>query len=157
LKLSSQKIALLAEIVGGVAVVVSLIYLGVQVRNQNIEARASALQDFYVGWRESTSVFTDESLVELAVKGDKDFESLTETERLRLFASLHSLIRLFEESYLQHRQDRLDPELWAAMNRQFSQLFASSIYQRYWEKRSDWYHIDFQNHVDDIQQTEYEY
>ena len=42
-------IGAIGEIVGALAVVVSLGYLGIQIRNQNIESRAAAMHDLSVG------------------------------------------------------------------------------------------------------------
>ena len=157
MKLSLQELALLAEIIGAIAVVFSLLYLGQQIRIQNEEARAAAMHDFYVGWRETNSLFTDRTLADVYVKARENYDSLTEAERLRLFGGLHGLVRLFEEAFLQHQEERINPGLWDAVNRQYSSLFSSPVYKRYWEVRGVWYHEKFQKHVNNLQQSGYQF
>ncbi|MFT5417081.1 MAG: hypothetical protein ACI915_003417 [Gammaproteobacteria bacterium] len=155
MKLSLQKIALLAEIIGAIAVVCSLLYLGQQIRIQNEESRAAARHDFYVGWRESTVLFTDTVLADIFVRASEDPESLSEAERLQLLGGLHGLVRLFEEAFLQHQEERIDQDLWNAVNRQYSSLFSSPVYKKYWEERGQWYHKEFQKHVNKLQKLAY--
>jgi len=154
LKLSDW--ASIAEIIGAIAVVVSLLYLAAQINGQTQEARAAAMHEFMVGWRESTAAFTDRELSETFVKASSNFESLTKSDRLILFGGLHGLIRLFEEAFLQYKQKRLDPGLWDAINRQYSSLLSDPVYKRYWEMRGDWYHQEFRQYVDDMGRTAYQ-
>jgi hypothetical protein len=144
------------EIVGAAAVVISLLYLGVQVRNQNSESQAAAKHAFSVGWREISATFTDKDLADIYVKANTDFESLSEAEVLRLLGGLHGVVRIFEEAFDQHRQGRLSSDYWEAINRQYSSLFSASVYQKYWEMRRAWYHEGFQQYVDNMVLTEYE-
>ncbi len=151
-----EAVGAISEIVGAIAVVVSLLYLGLQIRIQNAESRAAAMHDFYVGWRESSASFIDGALAEIFVKANANFDSLTEPERLRLLGGLHGLIRLFEEAFFQHQQKRLTPGLWDAINRQYSSLFSSPVYKKYWEMRCAWYHEEFQQYVDSLNRTGYQ-
>jgi hypothetical protein len=151
-----EAIGAVSEIVGAAAVVISLLYLARQVQIQNSESRAAAMHEFYAGWRESSVSFVDGELAEIFIKASSDFDSLTEIERLRLLGGLHGLIRLFEEAYFQHQQNRLDPGMWNAINRQYSSLFSNAVYIRYWEMRRDWYHEEFQRHIDNLAHSGYQ-
>ena len=151
-----EAVGAVSEIVGAAAVVVSLLYLARQVQIQNSESRAAAMHEFYVGWRESSVSFVDGELAEIYIKANTNFDSLTEIERLRLLAALHGRIRLFEEAYFQHQQNRFNPGTWIAINRQYASLFSSAAYIRYWEMRRDWYDEEFQRHIDDLAQSGYQ-
>ena len=151
-----EAIGAVGEIVGAAAVVVSLLYLARQVQIQNSESRAAAMHEFYVGWRESSVPFVDGDLADLFIKASADFDSLTEIEKLRLFGGLQGLIRLFEEAYFQHQQNRINSGMWNAINRQYSSLFSNVVYIRYWQMRRDWYHEEFQTHIDNLGQSNYQ-
>ena len=151
-----EAVGAVSEIVGAAAVVVSLLYLARQVQIQNSESRAAAMHEFYVGWRESSVSFVDGELAEIYIKANTNFDSLTEIERLRLLAALHGRIRLFEEAYFQQQQNRFNPGMWNAINRQYASLFSSAAYIRYWEMRRDWYDEEFQRHIDDLAQSGYQ-
>jgi hypothetical protein len=146
-------IGAVGEIVGAGAVVISLVYLALQIRVQNAESRAAAQHDFIVGWREVSAAFTNGELAEIWVRANKGPDGLTEVELLQLVASLHGPTRLFEEAYDQFRKRRLESHLWAAVNRQFSALFSAPAYQEYWKLRKDYCHEDFQTYVDEMIKT----
>ena len=50
-------IGAVGEIIGALAVVISLLYLATQIKSQNRESRVAAMHDISVGFREATSKF----------------------------------------------------------------------------------------------------
>ena len=148
-------IGAIGEIFGAAAVVISLLYLARQVRTQNMESRATAMHEFYVGWRDSATSFVDIDLAESFVRASDNFDSLSQAEKLRLIGIISGPVRLFEEAYFNHRQNRLDTDVWDAINRQFAELFSNGVYQEYWKLRRDWFSEEFQRHVDGLVQSGY--
>ena len=149
-------IGAIEEMVGAAAVVLSLGYLGVQIRNQNAEARTGAMHDISVGWRSASEQFTDGELAEIFIKANHDFESLTEVEALRFVAGVHGIFRVFEEAHNQHSRGRLDGNLWDAMNHQYASYLAAPAFRKYWEMRGYQYNADFQDYVGQLQPTQWD-
>lgn len=79
-----EAIGAVGEIVGAAAVVVSMVYLGKQIRNQNRESQVGAMHEISLGFRQSATALLDNGLTELFVKGLKGFDLLTEEEQVRL-------------------------------------------------------------------------
>ena len=76
--------ALVAEIVAAVAVVFSLLFVGVQLREYNKVARGEARNQTMEQWSNvRRSIYTDEGTAEIYVRGKADPDSLNDTERLR--------------------------------------------------------------------------
>ena len=153
--MSWEAIGAVGEIVGAAAVVVSLLYLAFQIRNQNAESRAAAIHDFNVGFREASTIFTDGELAEIYVKANDDFDSLSDAERIRLLGAFHLPARVFEEAFEHHRQGRLDPLAWAAIEGHFAALFSSPAYQGFWNLRAFSYRSDFRDYVDSLKLTDW--
>jgi hypothetical protein len=150
-----EAVGVVSEIVGATAVVISLLYLARQLQIQNAESRSSAMHEFYVGWRESATSFADTGMGDLYVRASEDFDSLSQSEKICLIGVISGPVRLFEEAFFHHRQNRLSADMWDAINRQYSALFSNAVYQRYWTLRHDWFTVEFQQHVDVLVKREY--
>ena len=150
-----EAIGAIGEIVGAAAVVFSLGYLAVQIRNQNSESRVAAVHDISIGWRAASEVFTDGELADIFIKANDDFSSLSKAEALRFIAGVHGIFRVFEEAFGQSRLRRLDENLWDAMNRQYSSYMAAPAFRKYWELRSDHYNQEFQDYVERLEPTKW--
>jgi hypothetical protein len=101
-------IGAVGEIVGAVAVVISLIYLAAQIRNQNRESRLTRMHEMSHGFREATSKLLDAEVTDIFVKAIGSFESLTDGERLNLIIGMTAIFRAWEEAFIQrvHFDDR---------------------------------------------------
>ncbi|MEC7418977.1 MAG: hypothetical protein VX659_02865, partial [Pseudomonadota bacterium] len=73
----------IGEIVGALAVVMSLIYLASQIRIQNREAKISSVHDITEAFRLAITSFQDEQRAIVYTKALRDFDNLTEAERLQ--------------------------------------------------------------------------
>ena len=149
-------IGALGEIIGAAAVVLSLGYLAVQIRNQNTESRLAAMHDISAGWRAASEQFTDHELADIFIKANHDFDSLSEAEALRFIAGVHGIFRVFEEAYIQHSLGRLDTNLWDAMNHQYASYLAAPAFRKYWDIRGYQYNADFQEYVAKLKPTEWD-
>ena len=93
-------IGAIGEVIGTAAVVVSLIYVGFQIRQNTSSAQASTFQSYVenaMGWM--ASVYEDEELCELWRRGSDDLESLNTNEKDRYSFLLLAFFRMFENVY----------------------------------------------------------
>jgi hypothetical protein len=148
-------IAAVAEILAASGVVISLFYLGIQIRAQNRESRLAAMHEISGAFRDSYGQFKDGDIADFFVRGNTDFQSLTDVEKVRLFATINPLLKVFEEAFWQFRQDRFDEELWLPMVSQFSFFLAAPTLVQAWEQRKSHYNTDFQKFVDGLSKSEY--
>ena len=58
-------IGAVGEIVGALAVVVSLVYLAVQIRSQNKESRMAAMHEFSAGYRDTLATIAEGQMAEI--------------------------------------------------------------------------------------------
>jgi hypothetical protein len=138
-----------AEALASLAVVVSLVYLAIQVRLQSRESRISVVHSLTEQWGEAVQAFaTHADLYAIWIKGLMDFECLTPEERGRFSAILINLSQIFESLHLHHREGRVDPELWDAFENRLRDVFATPGAQCWWAHRRHWHTQRFQAHVD---------
>ena len=107
-------IGAIREIIGAGAVVASLVYLAIQIRTQNREARLSAMHDISVGFRDAIIPFSSEDMATILVKANIDYESLTDIEAQRIIVLMGQFFRAWEEAFIQHEEGHLDSRSWDA-------------------------------------------
>jgi len=146
--MSIQDWSAFAEIVGAVAVVVSLLYLAIQMRSQNRETRLSTINSSLAEWNSLLALVADNSeLAEIWNRGLKN-EALSEDEEVRFRAFANSYLRVVEGLYLQHLEGRLDARIWHGIGKGTKEMFSAAGLHRFWRHRKDWYSTEFRGFVE---------
>ena len=151
-----EAIGAVGEIFGASAVVLSLIYLGVQIRNQNTEARAAAVHEIAEGFRDIVLPYVDPDFAQVFVRANEDSGALTDAERVQIISAGQRMLRLWEEAYYQHVAGRLDERLWHSIVRQYSAFLSAGSFTRVWALRRDFYTESFCEFVDNVQKRAFE-
>ena len=111
-----QEYAQLAEILGAVAIVVSLLFVGVQVRQSNSIATSDAIlvsTQLWIGaYRE---VYGSSESIAFFRKAINHCEDLSDDERGRFFAMLGSFIAAYDNVYSQYMSGRLPVETFVSI------------------------------------------
>jgi len=147
--MSWPQIVTLAETASAVAVVISLAYLALQVRNQVKECRMSVVNSLTQQWGEALQAFAlHPDLYGIWIRGLENFEALSPEERGRFSAIVVTLTQIFESLHLHYLDGKVDPELWAGFDRRLCDVFATPGVQAWWRLRRHWHGRRFQQHVD---------
>ncbi len=141
--------------IGAFAVVVSLIYLALQIRSQNSQARLSALHEMSREQRRTTAIFAGERISDIFVRANQDFGSISEAESVQLIVPVTNLFRAWESAFLENRDGNLDENVWSALSRDYTQPMGASSFQHIWNLRKQNYDPSFQEYVDSNQTEEY--
>lgn len=150
-----EALGTIAEIVGAIAVVASLIYLAVQIRVQNRESRMAAVHDILEAFRSIQFPVQDAETAKLWIKAVSDYDSLKDYEKMQMMAVVGPMIRVWEEAYFQFQSGRLDREIWDTMVTQFSDLMATPMYVKFWDIRKHVYSKRFTAFVNDLEIGQY--
>jgi len=101
------------EVLGAIAVFVSLIYLAVQTRNNTKALRSSAFHQVRESFSQvSLAITVDPELAVLADRAAKNDQSLSENEIVRYNFLLTTLVRRGESAYFQSSEGNLQMETW---------------------------------------------
>ena len=112
-----QAIGVVAEVVSAIAVVVSLVYLAMQIRQSARQARADNVQATVERWIEAqTSRLRSEDDAEFLRNALSDYTALSVPQKARLAAFMFDLTAAFQAMYVKHRNGLLDPDLYAAVH-----------------------------------------
>lgn len=118
-------IAAISDLIAAVAVVISLIYLAVQVRSGSKSFKTGLRDSTYISLMEFNHVLlADKDLCWIFQQGARDLESLEERDRPRANHIFYSFFKLFENIYLHTLEGSVEQEIWIR-NRQILYSYAS--------------------------------
>lgn len=141
-------IGALGELVGAVAVVVSLIYLSRQVRQNTRALRtanaATVKQNFQTIARAFITDRGASDIVLRALKRDK----LSPAEKLSAYAWFFDLLKSGELAYSQYISEDLDKEVWDASLQFFLAYWTTPGMREYWQDRRHAFIPEFRDAMD---------
>ncbi len=110
-----MELGAIGEMVGGIAVIGSLVYLAIQVGHGTRSTRSVSYQAAVSSVAEWTRcVGADAELAVLFHDGSRDPSLLTREQRIQYVYLMASTVRNFENIYYQFDSGALDPSVWDA-------------------------------------------
>ena len=145
-----EAISAIGQVVGALAVVISLIYLAREIRSNARASRAAAME---TGSRWLAQLVEHPHLRELYYRGIQDFESLQGADLLGFSALMTQLFRMFSEAYFQRSEGHLEPRVWREVDANLREFNGYPGVQAWWRSRSHLFSEEFVNYVNEVQQT----
>ena len=106
-------IGAIGEVVGAVAVLATLLYLGKQIKNNTKEVRADNVHRVTDSFNAiNLTIFQNEEVAELWLKGITDYSSMSDTEKLRFDFGWLSAFRVYDSMYYQVQSGTGETELF---------------------------------------------
>ncbi len=131
-----EAIGSVGEAAGAIGVIVSLIYLAAQVRQNTRSVRGEMYESIVTAIVDLVEPLAQDARLALVFeRALEDWESVTESDRSRLVYLLFSVFKLFENLHYQQTQGTLEPGLWAGWRRLILSYFAMPGVQRWWSMR----------------------
>ena len=149
-----EAISAIGQIVGALAVVISLIYLAREIRSNARSARVASERSLVQMLIQFTQQLAEHPhLSELFYRGIHDFESLEGAERMRFSALIVQLFRLYEETYYGQSEGHVAARIWRQAEAPLRDFSGYPGVQAWWRSRSHWFGEDFANLVNQLQRT----
>lgn len=146
--MSIMELGALGEFVGAIAVIVTLVYLAVQLR-QNTQMQASVIrQNFYDGTqRQMLHAVESSEFNTLLFRGWSTGDELSPSESMQIWRHLQGVLMGYQGAYEQYRSGVLPPKDWELARtilRSFW-LFDGVAKTRAWRQMKDggFFHEDF--------------
>lgn len=139
------------ELIAAGALVISLVYVGLQVKLSTKATQAGTAQAYvdtmngYVGLINSSP-----NLANILHRGANSLENLKEGEVIQFSAFLEQCFITMEAFYFEWKRGLLLPEVWKTYRRHMVALLAQPGQQEWWEIRRSWFHEEFQNYVEEL-------
>ncbi len=143
-----EALGAIAELVGAIGVIVSLLYLAVQIRQNTVCSRAATYQAVVSdAQRINALVVEHEDIARLRRVGLSEPGVLTPDELMRFHRLLGTYFRFQDNLYLQRRNGTLDEDQWSGYLGVLRQLLANQGAQEYWTSHRESYSQTFREFV----------
>jgi len=131
-----QYLANISEVVGAVVVVMSLVYLAVQVRQNTQAQRTENYSRALDRLAAMQSMFSQDSDISLIFsKGIENSSNLTPQERARFTWSMYEAFGAFEFMFLASRTDAIPEEVWTRWSSAVAWWLTFPGVQTWWRAR----------------------
>ena len=137
-----------AEIVSAVAVIISIIYLAQQIRENTAAVKFETSQGLLELQFQQDAWDLDLIHVGLKLRGSSDPDSLTATEWAQLSRRYALQYNVWALAFIGYRKGTLDLDDWEGWNRSYAGSICSAGYRRFWKERKHWWTQEFQQLVE---------
>jgi len=135
----------IGEVVGAIAVIVTIAYLAIQVRQNTAALRSAATLG---ATEEATQIYhtlcTDPDLAMLFVKGHAVFDELDDSQVARFYSFYMMIIFSVQNWYFQTRDGLIEESLLASWTRLMQQAVTAAGFQQFWNDRRFVFALEFQ-------------
>ena len=114
-----MKLSTSAEVIGIGAVVVSLIFVAYELRQNSMITAVDSAQHLAEMGQELSMLKMQPEFADLILKATNNFESLSQREHFIFTEIVRSEFNLWEQAYLSHREGVLLDDVWEIWNASF--------------------------------------
>ena len=148
---SLEQMYFLVQIFAGIAVVGSLIYVGLQLKQNTVALAASAQRDSSDSYIQLQQfMIQDNELLEIIMRSESKPDSLNELEKRRAWAVVDMVLEMCHSEFYRFKHSLLPDYAWEPITRVVHDLMAIQVYQEYWTARKHSYAHEFQAFVDNL-------
>jgi hypothetical protein len=146
-----EQIYFLSQTIAAAGVIASLIFVGIQVRDDaraTRSATAQAVHENYATWY--LALADNEGTLATCIKGFVDLDSLSPPEKARFVCVFMALMSHSQNAFYQWRQGHLADQLWACWEALMMNLVNTPGGAAFWSERSYVFGSDFGAEVESI-------
>jgi len=126
----------IGSIISGIAVVISLIYLAIQIRQNTEAGRTSTYQSIVSDFGTmNNNLAGNPELSHMFVDALENYHEFNDQEKARISQMFFQIFRMFENMFYQQKKGYLDQDLWIGWKRLMLTYFARPGFQTWWEHR----------------------
>ena len=149
--MSWEMLSAIGQLVAAVGVIPSLIYLAIQIKEQNKERRRAGINVLTAQWSDLVRSAQDSAdFANVFLEGIRSFHDLDPAAKLRFSAFFTRFIRNCEGMYIYYRDGALEKALWGEVERTISDYFAYPGVKEWWATRKHWWTDEFRAVVEAI-------
>jgi hypothetical protein len=144
----------LGEFISGLAVVVTLVYLALQIRHNTRAVRSSMHQNMIESTlRIAESVSDTDDLGRIVLHADEDYDELTDIERIRFDAYAERVFNNFESVFYSYRNSMIEEDLWESWEASYLTDISRASMRRYWHEERPQHLRDFMDFIEKFYRT----
>ena len=146
-----EAVGAIGELIGAVTVVITLLYLAIQIRQNSQAVKNSAAQTLLSELNDSLRVASSEPTTARAViLGQTLFGELSEEGRAQFITWMFAWMRTIEQAYFQYVQGYIDEEIWEGQRAHLRQLMQAPAVKEWWLHRRCFFSQRFQHYLEEL-------
>src|SRR5438309_5747136 len=146
-----EAISAVSQLVGSIAVVFSVLYLGIQVHRSTRVARLATQDAAATALRDVTKPFMENADVERIWRvGLEDLNALSVQDQARFFHAAYQFLKAFETIHFHYVYGQMDKELWEGWRGLLCHYIFASGMAHYWKLRPEVFSDRFRRFVDSL-------
>lgn len=143
--------ASIAEIVGAFAVVISLIYVGIQVNDSAIAVRSAAANDANVALQNwYLEIGSDEQASGLFYRALTSEEAMPAEQEFQFLMMFHGVFLAFQNAFLLAEEGSIDSDIRDSLAAVILGVKDLPGMERYWQQRRSYLHPDFAIYIETL-------
>lgn len=146
--MSIEALGNIGDFLGGIGVIVTLIYLAIQIRHNTIATRTDSYQAVITSasnWSREMSLNAE--IADILMRGGRDYEALESLERMRYNLAISSFFRNMENLHSKYRNGAVDEDVWLGWaNRTHTFVIAPGTKQ-WWSHNASAFSPEFQQFI----------
>ena len=146
-----SEMANVAEVVAAVAVVISLIYVGVQINGSTRAVRSAAANDANVlvqSWY--LEIGGNRQMSDLFINTMRNPDGLSIQDEFQFLMMMHAAFLGFQNSFLMSQQGTLDSSITEAITTAILGVKDLPGRELYWRQRREYLHPEFAKYVEEL-------
>lgn len=136
------------DFIAAIAVVVSLIYVAIQVRQNPRIVKAATHHSSSRAWSElERALGADPETVRTLLKGGRNYAELDLEERFRYSLLMRAILHLHEDDFVQTQEGLIDAKRSERYRRSLEKALAEPAARAWWAENADLFSEEFQEQV----------
>jgi hypothetical protein len=145
-----EQLSLMFQLAGASGVIASLIFVGMQIRQNTQATRVQVQENMTSGYIATAQILIDNA--EVFTRGiaatRESFSSFSDADKLVYFGAIFSIFKHFENIHSQRQRGFIDDESWTAWSEHILMYFNQSGVQLWWRLRKGSFAPSFRNFLE---------
>lgn len=150
-----EAVGAVADSIGAAGVIISLIYLAVQIRSQVQDNRITSQNDIAQQLNSTYGdIASDSELAAIFDRGIHNFESLEHVELIRFSMYMNRWFRIIEVLLTQYQRGRVEESFWSGIDVGMRELCKYPGVQTWWKNRQKIFSEAMRKYVESVTSSE---
>jgi hypothetical protein len=143
-------IGAIAEAIGAMGIIISLLYVASQVRQNSKLSRAATRTALADGAQRLASDVVENDDIARILHAAMQGQEVEPHERFRIQSRCYRDLRFWDNAFYQYKEGLLTAEEWNGFRENLKLVFQFPTYTEYWEALQVIFSVDFRNEVNSI-------
>jgi hypothetical protein len=139
-----------ADVIGGIAVITSLIYVGIQIRNNTLVNQAIAIQQTFASTQDIYSWHAENSGASEVYTKFNQGENLTTTETVRMTHLMLGMVEQYQVYFILNKLKMMDDESFDSFFRKILLVLATPTARQWFAVNRNFFRPDFVEYVGNL-------